>query len=168
MGYNEEIKFIKNPYFILSNSISVLFFCGPLNEEIGWRGFLLLRLQMCLNPLWSSIVMGIIWACWHLPMFFIVGTSQYGCSFILFMLDTTLASILIMWIFSKTDRSLIFTILYHTCNNVSTAIMIGADNFFVGTKEYIYYAIKIIAIIFIVCYMLSKKTASYTTKKVKL
>lgn len=156
IGFTGEVKLITNPYFILASFTTILFFGGPLNEEIGWRGFLLPNFQKNLNPLWSSIIVGIVWACWHLPLFFIAGTSQYGYPFGLFMVSAILLSILITWLFNRTKGSLVFPILLHTAYNTSTAIMSGIDDFFVGkehiltSKVYINLGISMIAVIFIV------------------
>ncbi len=47
------------------------FLGGPLGEEPGWRGFALPRLQASLGPLRASLVLGCLWAAWHLPAFLI-------------------------------------------------------------------------------------------------
>ena len=54
-----------------------LLIIGPLSEEIGWRGYALERLQTRWNALTSSLIVGLVWALWHLPLFMMVGTSQY-------------------------------------------------------------------------------------------
>lgn len=41
---------------------------GPFTEEPGWRGFLLPRLQSSYSPLVASLIVGVIWASWHLPL----------------------------------------------------------------------------------------------------
>jgi hypothetical protein len=42
---------------------------SPLAEELGWRGYALPRLEKAFPPLLSSMILGIIWAAWHVPMF---------------------------------------------------------------------------------------------------
>ena len=54
-----------------------LLILGPLSEELGWRGYALERLQLRWNALTSSLILGVIWSLWQLPLFYIVGTSQY-------------------------------------------------------------------------------------------
>ena len=66
----------------LTNPVSFLGFLllmilgGPLAEELGWRGFARDPLQKGRSALSASLILGVIWALWHLPLFFIEGTSQ--------------------------------------------------------------------------------------------
>jgi len=52
---------------------------GPLGEEPGWRGYALPRLQNIFGPIRSSLLLGLLWAGWHLPLFFYPGwtTSSF-------------------------------------------------------------------------------------------
>ena len=62
---------------------TVLFtlFSGPVAEEAGWRGFALPRLQAKYSALVSSLILGVIWTCWHLPLFFMTGATQMSIPF---------------------------------------------------------------------------------------
>ncbi len=51
-------------------SLLPLILLGPLSEEYGWRGYLLIKLQQKWSALASSIIVGVVWALWHLPLFF--------------------------------------------------------------------------------------------------
>ena len=51
------------------------FVIGGLLEESGWRGYALPQLQPRMGALWASIILGVIHACWHLPLFFIPGAG---------------------------------------------------------------------------------------------
>ena len=52
------------------------FFSGPFSEEMGWRGYALPRLQAKHNSFVSSLIIGLIWTPWHVPLAFVRGASQ--------------------------------------------------------------------------------------------
>ena len=92
-----------------------LLILGPLSEELGWRGYALDRLQTRWNALTSSLILGVIWSLWHLPLFYIVGTSQYlyDISFLGFALGTTTISVLYTWAYNNTGRSIWSAVFFH-------------------------------------------------------
>jgi membrane protease YdiL (CAAX protease family) len=105
----------------------VLVFGGPLLEEYGWRGFALDKLQSRWNGLISSLILGVIWSVWHLPLFFIIGTTQnlllryLPLASILFFVMVICLSITFTWIYNNTERSVLGAILLHTIWNTLTA-----------------------------------------------
>jgi membrane protease YdiL (CAAX protease family) len=92
-----------------------LIIIGPLSEELGWRGYALERLQTKWSALVSSIVVGTLWALWHLPLFYMVGTSQHELhlSFISFMAGLIALSILFTWLNNNTDHSIWTAVFFH-------------------------------------------------------
>jgi uncharacterized protein len=92
-----------------------LLILGPLSEEIGWRGYALERLQTRWNALTSSLIVGLVWALWHLPLFMMVGTSQHelGVPFMGFLIKLMASSILYTWLYNNTKQSLWSAILLH-------------------------------------------------------
>jgi membrane protease YdiL (CAAX protease family) len=92
-----------------------LLILGPLSEEIGWRGYALERLQTRWNALTSSLIIGLVWALWHLPLFMMVGTSQHelGLPFIGFLAGLMSNSIFYTWLYNNTKQSLWSAILLH-------------------------------------------------------
>ncbi|MBA4385322.1 MAG: hypothetical protein C0410_11350 [Anaerolinea sp.] len=92
-----------------------LLILGPLSEELGWRGYALERLQTRWNALTSSLIIGVVWALWHLPLFFMMGTSQHELAlpFFSFMLKILATSILYTWIFNNTQKNLWSAIFFH-------------------------------------------------------
>ncbi|MFX0095869.1 MAG: lysostaphin resistance A-like protein, partial [Candidatus Hodarchaeota archaeon] len=98
---------------------------GPLNEEFGWRGYALDRLQTKWNALGSSLILGVIWAGWHLPLFFLPGTGQnllltyVPILAVLQMVFLILMTILFTWLHNNTGGSVLVAILFHCGWNTS-------------------------------------------------
>jgi membrane protease YdiL (CAAX protease family) len=109
--------FLTRPMALIPFALSV-FFLGPFPEEFGWRGYVLDRLQLRWDALKSSLILGVIWAVWHLPLFFIMGTYQYDEGawtvwFWTFMLGIVPLTVVMTWIFNNTRRSTLAIILFH-------------------------------------------------------
>jgi uncharacterized protein len=107
--------------------VRILFLGGPLGEELGWRGFILPRLQARRTALGASLLLGLIWGLWHIPLYFVPGTGQFetvsgGTSpaFAIgaFVVWTIGLSILFTWLFNQTRSSLIVVILFHASINL--------------------------------------------------
>jgi len=117
--------------------IVILYLLQSALEELGWRGYMLDRLQAIWNPLTSSLVLGISHAFWHLPLFWIVGTNQSrylsGINFSLFIVFVLAGSIYSTWCYNDNRRSTLAVILLHTIANLAL------DTFLLpGTGEYIF------------------------------
>ncbi|HSO11482.1 MAG TPA: CPBP family intramembrane glutamic endopeptidase [Anaerolineales bacterium] len=82
-------------------------------EEMGWRGYVLPRLQVQFNALASSLILGVIWAIWHLPKFLPDNTSSFG----LFMIRTIIVTVMYTWIYNGTKGSLLLVTLFHAAAN---------------------------------------------------
>ncbi|MGG6270346.1 CPBP family intramembrane glutamic endopeptidase [Leptolyngbya sp. AN03gr2] len=101
-------------WLVVVNFILVLLMGGPLGEELGWRGYLLPRLQARFNALWSSLILGLIWSSWHLPLFLIPGTVQQQLPIVPFYLNTIALSFLFSWLWAHTRGSVVLAIVFHT------------------------------------------------------
>jgi membrane protease YdiL (CAAX protease family) len=142
--------FVQNSFIIRLNDFSgfndiynmvilfiVMLFFAPLGEEFGWRGFLLDNLQREYKPLKASIIVGLIWAFWHLPFFFIPGKilNQFymvsKLTLMLFPIYTVGLSLIYTWIYNKTQGSVFLVILLHCMNNWSFE-MLNVNNTFMG------------------------------------
>ena len=108
-SFNFSLYLAQLPSFI------PLIIIGPISEELGWRGYLLSKLQLKLNAIVSSVFIGIVWAFWHLPLFFLIGTSQHELHlpFIGFLVGTVAVSIIFTWINNNTNSSIWAAILLH-------------------------------------------------------
>lgn len=86
-------------------------------EEIGWRGYALPRLAERFGLGLASIGLGVIWALWHLPLFYLAGVESYGQSFPVYLLQVTAMSVAIGWLYWRTGMSLILVMLMHAAIN---------------------------------------------------
>ena len=101
------------------------FFSGPFAEEAGWRGFALPRLQEKYNALVSSLILGVIWTFWHLPLFFLTGATQVGIPLPIYLFLVLTITIYLTWLYNNTRGSLIITILAHFTYNLSSTLIAG-------------------------------------------
>lgn len=87
---------------------------GPLSEEIGWRGYLQDQFSPA-HPVRTSLTIGIIWSLWHLPLFYISGTTQQTnqMSFISFTILIMLVSYIMTHFYNKSNGSLFLSVLIH-------------------------------------------------------
>jgi membrane protease YdiL (CAAX protease family) len=98
--------------------VSTFILGGPLGEEPGWRGFALPRLQPLHGPLVGSVILGILWALWHLPLFWSgVWTPPTIPNIVMFILMITTLTIIMTWVFNNAKGSLLITMLMHASFN---------------------------------------------------
>lgn len=91
---------------------------GPLGEEPGWRGFALPRLQAAHGPLAGSLILGVLWALWHLPLFWTgVWTPPTIPNIVMFILMITALTVVMTWVFNNAKGSLLITMLMHASFN---------------------------------------------------
>ena len=104
-----------------SNPLNLL--GGPLTEEPGWRGFALPRLQSRFGALPGSLVLGLLWALWHLPLFFIQGWLSVPVW--AFVILVVCLSILMTWAVNLARGSIVPAVLMHAVYNSSFPILVG-------------------------------------------
>ncbi len=116
-----DLSVISNPPFALIAFFVILFTAGPLQEEFGWRGYALPRLQAHYNALVSSLILGFFWWLWHLPAVFIPGRfmTDQVLIFIVLLGVIGLTSVLFTWVYNNTHGSVLAAILMHTAMNWS-------------------------------------------------
>jgi membrane protease YdiL (CAAX protease family) len=95
----------------------VMFGGGGL-EEPGWRGLALPLLLKRYSPLGSSLILGVIWAFWHWPLFWFGDSGGGPLGVFFFMLGTAPIVVLLTAVFNRTGGSLPIAILLHTSINI--------------------------------------------------
>jgi membrane protease YdiL (CAAX protease family) len=94
-------------------------------EELGWRGVAQPMLERRLHRLASAAIVGVAWAVWHVPLFFIHGVPQYGANFPLFAADVVGNAFLLALIYGGTG-SILVCVLFHAASNTSATMGLGA------------------------------------------
>src|SRR3546814_13856860 len=79
---------------------------GALGEELGWRGFALPRLLALMYARRASLLLGLVWAVWHLPAFFFSTFSQSPVTFGMFILNFVAFSVFLKCLFVHTKSPL--------------------------------------------------------------
>ena len=92
-------------------------FGGPLFEEFGWRGFLQSRIQEVLPPWVAAVCVGILWAAWHLPLFFVTGWSSAPL-LSYFLIEIGLSVVMALG-FNASGQSVAVAVLMHSAFNAS-------------------------------------------------
>lgn len=90
-------------------------------EELGWRGYALPKLLQRHGALIASMILGLVWAFWHLPKFLVVGGTHEGFGW--FLLDVLAKAVLFTWLYQHTRGSLLLAILFHASINTSAVFL---------------------------------------------
>lgn len=108
------------PTYLVTLVVGVIL--GPLWEEPGWRGFALPRLQDRSGPVLGTLILGALWALWHLPGY-LGGWMTVGL--VPLLLSSLAFSVLATWVYNNTHGSILLMIILHSSSNA--AISIGTE-----------------------------------------
>ncbi|MFW6214259.1 MAG: CPBP family intramembrane glutamic endopeptidase, partial [Spirochaetota bacterium] len=114
--------------------VLLTFTLGPLSEEIGWRGFALPHLQSRRGPVAATLIVGLTWWAWHIPLFFMEGTlhatqgvlSAFSVGYLITVLSY---AVFFTWLYNQTRKSIWIAIIAHFSINM----MISGASPFDGT-----------------------------------
>ena len=98
--------------------LAILALTDGLGEELAWRGFALPRLLSQYNALVASLILGVLWALWHLPLVWTEEATLYQQPIWLLLLDTLAMSVLYTWVFLHTRGSVLLAMLLHAATNL--------------------------------------------------
>jgi membrane protease YdiL (CAAX protease family) len=144
--------------------VVMVFLIVSLWEEIGWMGFALPRLQDRYGPLMASVVLGVLWALWHLPAYFNstqvvadkVGLGELDRLLYLLpplILLAIFTRIVMTWLFNVAMGSVVVVTLFHAAYNISnneliTTFMPQMKSMF-ANNEWIYPVLGVLALVFV-------------------
>ena len=126
LSFLGEVDYL--PYLGPAGAFLLWLLTFGLGEEIGWRGYALPRLQKNHNALTATLILGAVWAFWHLPAFFYRETYMamgLVMGFPLLFLSILTASIVFTWIYNGTRGSLLMVIVFHALFDFLSASKAG-------------------------------------------
>jgi membrane protease YdiL (CAAX protease family) len=106
---------------LVVNAVYLLIFV-TLGEEVGWRGYALPALQARYSALLASLILGVLWGLWHLPVFFNPDTSYSRLPFFLFLAFIVLIAVLMTWLFNSTGGSVLMAMFFHAVLNTAAEL----------------------------------------------
>ncbi len=113
-----------NPWIILLGLVVFQILVRGMGEETGWRGFALPQLQSRWGSLPASLILGLLWALWHVHPANFKGLLSLNGVFIL--ANITLTAVIFTWVYNHTGGSVFMAILFHmTLNVVEFVVPIG-------------------------------------------
>ena len=113
--------------------IVVGFVSGPLFEEPGWRGFALPHLQSQVGALRGTLLLGTLWAAWHLPQYLVPEWADQNGGLdatliVTFLLMVVAIAPILTWLFNRTGGSLLLVMLAHSSINAALAAFVVATS----------------------------------------
>jgi membrane protease YdiL (CAAX protease family) len=116
----EQFSFVEGFSFSIGGSSALLtIVLAALLEELGWRGYAEDAIASYHSWWTESVIFGIVWALWHLPLFFVEGTYHYNIlqQSPLFMVNFFVAimplGFIITWVYVKNERSIFACMIFH-------------------------------------------------------
>lgn len=107
-------------WYLIPIAFSYVFVFTALGEEPGWRGFALPGLQSGSNALKSSLILGVIWGTWHLPLFLMKGNFHNQVHLIAFMVQIIAMTVLYTWIYQWQPVS---SLCFHAAGNSTLGML---------------------------------------------
>jgi len=132
---------IRAAYTFIPALFSSIVFGGL--EELGWRGVLLPNLLGRLGYYRSTLIVGTAWTLWHIPLFFIPDSGQYGSNFAIYAIELIGYSAILTWLYVRT-RSVILAVLFHASFNAISYVGLYAPK--AANLPYAVFAILLVII----------------------
>ncbi len=92
---------------------------GGGQEELGWRGFAQPELQGRYGAFGAAVIIGVVWAAWHAPLFLLPGATHGGFNAGIYLAGILGESVILAWLYNSTNGSVLLAGLFHAGNNVA-------------------------------------------------
>lgn len=113
-----------NP-FLLIIAVFVMILSST-GEEIGWRGFALPHLQKRYNAVLSTLIVGVLWSLWHLPLIFLTDNPMAQAP-LLWFISIVADAFIYTWIYNSTKGSILLVAIFHAATNIFGALITGVS-----------------------------------------
>ncbi len=123
---------------------------SALGEEIGWRGYALPRLQAGRSALSASLILGPIWALWHLPLWLTGDPFKTPTFYVPFAVSVIALSVILTWVYNSTGGSLLMVVLLHATINLPMTLVIDDLGSRATVPVLLYWGLMIVAAIVVV------------------
>src|SRR5215203_922219 len=100
---------------------------SALGEEIGWRGYVLPRLQSRMSALSASFIIAPLWGLWHLPLWLQGGPVHTPTVYAAFVVSAFALSVILTWVYNSTGGSLLLVVLLHATVNLPQTLRANAE-----------------------------------------
>ena len=118
MEINPQMPWYAAPIVMLSATI-----IGGGNEELGWRGIMQPELEKSFPFPIATLITGCVWMAWHVPLWFVEGTSQQGINFGLYCIYGLILSFWLATIYKKT-KSVFCCVVFHGFSNLMLSLFV--------------------------------------------
>lgn len=138
------------PYFFL------MLIIGGGQEEFGWRGYAQEPLQKRLGVIPASLLIGVVWGIWHLPLWIMPGDGHSTYPFIAFLIMTTSISVIYGWLYKVSDQKLSAVIIFHAMSNTAAPLLpfLHMQEGIPERAYWVYAGINLVASVVVGCFML--------------
>ena len=123
-GNDAEFRVETSTILLVPIGLVAGLFIGSLQEELGWRGFALPRLLDRWSRRRASLVLGVAWACWHLPLYAMDAGGQERAPLAAFLVSVVALSVLYTWFWVVTGSSLLIAVLLHSATNTAAVVLL--------------------------------------------
>src|SRR5918994_4067826 len=123
---------------------------SALGEEIGWRGYVLPRLQSRMSALSAALLLAPIWALWHLPLWLTGAPGRTPLIYVGFVVSAFALSVLLTWVYNSTGGSLLLVVLLHATVNLPITLLYDALGSRVTVPVLLYFGLMVVTAIVVI------------------
>ena len=128
--FGEEIRqtsFLMNNMYLFIPILLFQTILGGGQEEIGWRGYIMQILENKFGLLFGSLILGITWSIWHIPMWFLPESGQLNHHFFGFTMQSIGLSFIFSWIIKASGNRLLSGLIIHGASNTFSNLFPGVN-----------------------------------------